>query len=56
MYWGETHWVGRAGVTTMAMAALDIGGHAKLANALTTPIALGEHVYTKYAFRDYIEK
>ena len=34
----------------------DIDGHAKLANALTTPIALGEHVYTKYAFRDYIEK
>ena len=34
----------------------DIEGHVKLANTLTTPIALGEHVYTKYAFRDYIQK
>jgi L-alanine-DL-glutamate epimerase-like enolase superfamily enzyme len=34
----------------------DIEGHSKLVNALTTPIALGEHVYTKYAFRDYIVK
>ncbi len=34
----------------------DIKGHARLAQALNTPIALGEHVYTKYAFRDYIEQ
>jgi len=33
----------------------DISGHAKLARELNTPIALGEHVYTKYAFRDYIQ-
>jgi L-alanine-DL-glutamate epimerase-like enolase superfamily enzyme len=32
----------------------DILGHKKLADALNVPIALGEHVYSKYAFRDYI--
>ncbi|UKS30862.1 mandelate racemase/muconate lactonizing enzyme family protein [Paenibacillus sp. HWE-109] len=32
----------------------DIMGHKKLADALNVPIALGEHVYNKYAFRDYI--
>ncbi|CAK4858069.1 unnamed protein product [Aphanomyces euteiches] len=32
----------------------DIMGHKKLADALNVPIALGEHVYSKYAFRDYI--
>jgi L-alanine-DL-glutamate epimerase-like enolase superfamily enzyme len=34
----------------------DIGGHAKLAAELNVPIALGEHVYHKYAFRDYISQ
>ncbi|MFH0871627.1 MAG: mandelate racemase/muconate lactonizing enzyme family protein [bacterium] len=34
----------------------DIKGHAKLAQELNPPIALGEHVYTKYAFRDYMEQ
>lgn len=34
----------------------DIMGHKKLADALNVPIALGEHVYTKYAFRDYIHQ
>jgi len=34
----------------------DIKGHAKLAQELNLPIALGEHVYTKYAFRDYMEQ
>ncbi len=34
----------------------DILGHKKLADALNVPIALGEHVYTKYAFRDYIHQ
>ncbi|HEX9277324.1 MAG TPA: mandelate racemase/muconate lactonizing enzyme family protein [Casimicrobiaceae bacterium] len=33
----------------------DISGHARLARELAVPIALGEHVYTKYAFRDYIQ-
>lgn len=32
----------------------DVLGHKKLADELNVPIALGEHVYTKYAFRDYI--
>lgn len=32
----------------------DILNHRKLADELNVPIALGEHVYTKYAFRDYI--
>jgi len=34
----------------------DIKGHAKLARELNPPIALGEHVYNKYAFRDYMEQ
>ncbi|MCZ8515242.1 mandelate racemase/muconate lactonizing enzyme family protein [Paenibacillus filicis] len=34
----------------------DILGHKKLAEELNIPIALGEHVYTKYAFRDYIHQ
>jgi L-alanine-DL-glutamate epimerase-like enolase superfamily enzyme len=34
----------------------DIKGHAKLAHELNPPIALGEHVYTKFAFRDYMER
>lgn len=34
----------------------DIIGHRKLADALNVPIALGEHVYSKYAFRDYIHQ
>ncbi|MEX1030847.1 MAG: mandelate racemase/muconate lactonizing enzyme family protein [Paenibacillaceae bacterium] len=34
----------------------DIQGHKKLAEVLNVPIALGEHVYTKYAFRDYIHQ
>ncbi|TLS48697.1 mandelate racemase/muconate lactonizing enzyme family protein [Paenibacillus antri] len=33
----------------------DVAGHRKLARELNVPIALGEHVYTKYAFRDYIQ-
>lgn len=34
----------------------DIMNHKKLADELNVPIALGEHVYTKYAFRDYIHQ
>lgn len=34
----------------------DVRGHKKLADELNVPIALGEHVYTKYAFRDYIHE
>ncbi len=34
----------------------DILNHKKLADELNIPIALGEHVYTKYAFRDYIHQ
>lgn len=33
----------------------DIQGHKKLADELNTPIALGEHIYNKYAFRDYAQ-
>ncbi|MBI3922454.1 MAG: mandelate racemase/muconate lactonizing enzyme family protein [Armatimonadetes bacterium] len=32
----------------------DIAGHRRLAEELNVPIALGEHVYTKFGFRDYI--
>ncbi|WP_152392858.1 mandelate racemase/muconate lactonizing enzyme family protein [Paenibacillus guangzhouensis] len=34
----------------------DIMNHRKLADELNVPIALGEHVYSKYAFRDYIHQ
>ncbi|GHO88076.1 mandelate racemase/muconate lactonizing enzyme family protein [Dictyobacter formicarum] len=32
----------------------DIAGHARLARELVTPIALGENLYHRYSFRDYI--
>jgi L-alanine-DL-glutamate epimerase-like enolase superfamily enzyme len=34
----------------------DIMGHKRLANELNIPIALGEHIYNKYAFRDYFHQ
>ncbi len=34
----------------------DVAGHARLARATRIPIALGEHVYTRTMFRDYIEQ
>lgn len=33
----------------------DIKGHAQLASSIHVPIAVGETIYTKYTFRDYIE-
>jgi L-alanine-DL-glutamate epimerase-like enolase superfamily enzyme len=33
----------------------DVKSHALLQRALSIPIAVGETIYTKYAFRDYIE-
>jgi L-alanine-DL-glutamate epimerase-like enolase superfamily enzyme len=33
----------------------DVRSHARLAARTTIPVALGEHVYTTQAFRDYIE-
>lgn len=33
----------------------DVRAHAELARAITVPIAVGETIYTKYAFRDFIE-
>lgn len=32
----------------------DIPGHARLASDLTTPIAVGESLYHRFAFRDYV--
>ena len=34
----------------------DVKGHAKLANALTVPIAVGETIYTKEMFLDFMEQ
>lgn len=34
----------------------DVSGHARLAEATSIPIALGEHVYSRTTFRDYIEQ
>jgi L-alanine-DL-glutamate epimerase-like enolase superfamily enzyme len=34
----------------------DVDGHARLADATSIPIALGEHVYSRTAFRDFIER
>jgi L-alanine-DL-glutamate epimerase-like enolase superfamily enzyme len=33
----------------------DVKAHARLAHAISTPLACGETIYTKYAFRDYLE-
>ena len=37
------------------MHPFDVKAHAALARAIPVPIAVGETIYTKYAFRDYIE-
>ncbi|MGH2686316.1 MAG: mandelate racemase/muconate lactonizing enzyme family protein [Actinomycetota bacterium] len=34
----------------------DVWGHEQLARATSIPIALGEHVYSRTTFRDYIER
>lgn len=34
----------------------DIAGHARLAEAIDIPIAVGETVYTQYAFREFLER
>ncbi|OFX14356.1 MAG: mandelate racemase [Armatimonadetes bacterium RBG_19FT_COMBO_69_19] len=34
----------------------DIGGHARLAEATTIPIAVGESIYSKYLFREYMAR
>jgi L-alanine-DL-glutamate epimerase-like enolase superfamily enzyme len=34
----------------------DVEGHRRLAAATSIPIALGEHVYSRVAFRDFIER
>jgi L-alanine-DL-glutamate epimerase-like enolase superfamily enzyme len=34
----------------------DVDGHARLAASTSIPIALGEHVYSRVAFRDFIER
>lgn len=34
----------------------DIRGHARLAQATSIPIALGESIYSKYIFREYMER
>jgi L-alanine-DL-glutamate epimerase-like enolase superfamily enzyme len=34
----------------------DVRGHAELARAIPVPIAVGETIYTRYAFRDFIEQ
>jgi L-alanine-DL-glutamate epimerase-like enolase superfamily enzyme len=34
----------------------DVEGHARLVQATSIPIALGEHVYSRTAFRDFIER
>lgn len=54
-YWGsrlaehEVFWLEEP------MHPFDVKAHAALARSITVPIALGETVYTKYAFRDFIE-
>jgi L-alanine-DL-glutamate epimerase-like enolase superfamily enzyme len=54
-YWGsrlaehEVFWLEEP------MHPFDVKSHAELARSISVPIALGETVYTKYAFRDFIE-
>lgn len=34
----------------------DVAGHQRLASALDVPIAVGETIYSKYTFKDYLER
>ena len=34
----------------------DVGGHARLARSTSIPIALGENLYNRYVFKEYIEQ
>lgn len=54
-YWGEKladfdiYWLEEP------MLPEDIQSHARLAAAIRVPVAVGETIYTKYTFRDYIQ-
>jgi len=54
-YWGsrlaehEVFWLEEP------MHPFDVKAHAQLARSISVPIAVGETIYTKYAFRDFIE-
>ena len=47
------------GVQTCALpisiSADDVEGHARLRNSIKTPLALGESLYTKYQFAEYLK-
>jgi L-alanine-DL-glutamate epimerase-like enolase superfamily enzyme len=54
-YWGQR--LGELGVRWLEepMHPFDVRAHAELARAITVPIAVGETLYTRHAFRDFIE-
>jgi L-alanine-DL-glutamate epimerase-like enolase superfamily enzyme len=50
-------WLAALDVTWLEepMMPEDVKAHAELARAITVPLAVGETLYTKFSFRDYIE-
>jgi L-alanine-DL-glutamate epimerase-like enolase superfamily enzyme len=54
-YWGNR--LGELGVRWLEepMHPFDVKAHAELARSIPVPIAVGETIYTRYAFRDFIE-
>jgi L-alanine-DL-glutamate epimerase-like enolase superfamily enzyme len=56
MVWGRRLEELHIGWLEEPLHPFDVKGHAELAAALDVPIAVGETIYSKYAFRDYIER
>ena len=54
MVWGKRLEEFQIGWLEEPLAPEDIRSHRILARELNTPIALGEHIYTRQAFRDYL--
>ncbi len=55
-HWGER--LGELDVRWLEepLHPFDVRGHAELARAIRVPIAVGETIYTRHAFRDFIEQ
>jgi len=56
MVWGKRLEEFRIGWLEEPFHPEDIRAHRILARELNTPIALGEHIYTRFAFRDYLQQ
>ena len=54
-YWGRRLEEQQVSWLEEPLHPFDVKGHAALARAINVPIAVGETIYTKQAFRDYLE-